>query len=103
MNRIAFSGNRFELITNSFVFTIKSEQFYEQCSSDNVVLNTINKERILNCYCMKINDFCKHGDSNYSLWEVKKVFCFVTVFPLLDLFIELLLSLINKIKEVKVD
>jgi hypothetical protein len=89
-----YSGNKYELLDKFHIFTLKNQDDQQVCVSP--VLDVINKERRLYGICLSVYDFIESTDEQIELnqqnrskrtfWKYKKTYCFITYFPILELF-----------------
>lgn len=94
-----------EILDKFFIFSLKSDDYFVKAEAEDAYLKAINPGKLLYCVCLASQDFIgmrqKQGQyrvKKNEVWRYPKVYCFLTYYPCVEFFQELLLSILNMIK-----
>ncbi len=89
---------------DSFIFMVKNEESYLQDTGDpKDVLRMCNPNKVLYAVCMMTTDFyCTKVNGTRAFWEVQKIYCFLTKYPFMKLFFDLIILLLATVKKRRV-
>lgn len=104
-HEIVFTTNLNEKNGNSFVFILKPDEKFTKTKKNkikNEFLKTCNSDLLLYCVCYVAKDFIgvKKDPSSkgkrFDFWQTKKVYCFMTYFPFVSFFLDVIVSFLSK-------
>lgn len=103
-----YSGNKYDLLDKFHIFTIKSQEFEsDQKEYSNIaLLEACNPQKLMYGICLSVYDYIETTPDDVKLtfanrkkrtfWRYKKAYCFLTYFPFIELFQDLLIAIISR-------
>jgi len=100
---IMFNMKYAELNKNCFIFPLLSEETHDQIKKLDDIIEASNPSRLLYFVCIKTEDFFKTESSNTprkskEIWVVEKAYCFMTYYPFMPFFFEVLIKFLTCVK-----
>ncbi|CAK67847.1 unnamed protein product (macronuclear) [Paramecium tetraurelia] len=76
---------------NSFIFNLQGSSFDEQVPKNIELLASVNPNKQLFAFVQGVDDYItSFSDEGFSYWPCKKYYCFLTYFPIPEIFDQLL-------------
>ncbi|KAL4482588.1 hypothetical protein ABPG72_005831 [Tetrahymena utriculariae] len=112
INEIMFANYVVEYNENCFTFVVKTDDSFKKQShfqNSNKLLDMCNPSKLLYGICFKIKDIIEDdskGNENtaktlansQNFWITKRAICFLTYYPFIKFFLDIISSLLNQIK-----
>ncbi|EAS06158.1 DENN (AEX-3) domain protein (macronuclear) [Tetrahymena thermophila SB210] len=112
INEIMFANYVVEYNENCFTFVVKTDDSFKKQShfqNSNKLLDICNPSKLLYGICFKIKDIVEDdskGNDNsaktlansQNFWITKRAICFLTYYPFVKFFLDIISSLLNQIK-----
>ncbi|CAD8209521.1 unnamed protein product [Paramecium octaurelia] len=84
---------------NSFLFNLQGSSFDEYAPKNIELLKSVNPNKQLFVYVQGVDDYITiFSDEGFSYWPCKKYYCFLTYFPIAEIFDQLLKFVSNLIQ-----
>ncbi|CAD8114843.1 unnamed protein product [Paramecium primaurelia] len=81
---------------NSFIFNIKSTEFDKEAPKNIELLTTLNNNKQLLVFVQGVDDYITtFQEDGFQYWKCKKYYCFITYFPIPQIFDQLLKFVTN--------
>ncbi|KAL4433492.1 hypothetical protein ABPG74_002889 [Tetrahymena malaccensis] len=112
INEIMFANYVVEYNENCFTFVVKTDDSFKKQShfqNSNKLLDTCNPSKLLYGICFKIKDIVEDDSkgientaktlaNSQNFWITKRAICFLTYYPFVKFFLDIISSLLNQIK-----
>ena len=94
---IIFSQKVHHIHENCFVFPLESTMMYDSTIKVDSLLDESNPIRNRYFICVKTDDYQLSSGSK-TMWVTEKVYCFITFYPLISFFLDLISKILDNIK-----